>query len=141
VPALHARGLGFFADLKKKVNEELSKNEELKKSLAQLREHDTVKNARDAAKRAQEALKGAKARAGEIASDAKAKVRSFACVARRGRRLASPGWGCFTERASRRWKLTRPPAPAPMARTVLPRAVGAHRRRRRLVRVWLRRSR
>jgi hypothetical protein len=73
-----ARNLGFLSDLRKKVGEELSKNEGLQQSLKELREHDAVKGAREVAKRAEDALKQAKVKAGELAQEAQTKVRDSA---------------------------------------------------------------
>ncbi|KAJ1633906.1 hypothetical protein T492DRAFT_977903 [Pavlovales sp. CCMP2436] len=68
------RSFGFFSDLRKKVGEELSKNEGLQQSLKELREHDAVKGARVVAKRAEDALKQAKVKAGELAQEAQIKA-------------------------------------------------------------------
>jgi len=68
------RELGFFSDLQKKVQEEISKNEELQQSLKSLREHDVVKEARDAAAKAADAARAAQAKAAELAKDASAKA-------------------------------------------------------------------
>lgn len=86
----HARSLGFFADLKKKVGEEFSKNEALQKSLEELRQHDAVKGAGEAARSAAEAIKQAKAKAADLASEAKSKVSASQLFRRAGRVLNRP---------------------------------------------------
>ena len=88
--ALRARSMGFLADLRKKVGEELSKNAELQKSLKEFGQHDAIKSARETAKSATEALKQAGAKAGELASEAKSKVRARARPAR------APGARCIS---------------------------------------------
>lgn len=71
----HVRELGFFQELRKRVSEEMQKNEELQKSLKELREHDALKAAKGVAEKAKESLGKAQASAGEAVNAAKAKVR------------------------------------------------------------------